>query len=92
MNDKAKSNGQTKSQIEPRTPRTWGMTSADFYTALQDKPCAITTLDAKAYRGVLVGCDQYDLMLKQSAGIVLITKHAIKLVTADTNGTNGTTN
>ncbi len=64
--------------------KTWGMTSADFYEALRDKPAQIVTLDGKIYKGQLVGVDQFDLILKQSHGaVLLIPKHAIKYVQAD---------
>jgi len=62
----------------------WGMSAAEFYAGLRDKPVQIVTLDGKIYKGQLVGVDQYDLLLKQAKGIViLIAKHAIKFVQAD---------
>lgn len=73
----------------PAMPKTWGMTSAEFYTGLRDKPVQIVTMDSKVYKGQLVGVDQYDLLLKQTNGVtILIAKHAIKLVQADTPAPN----
>ena len=68
----------------PSTPKTWGIASAEFYVGLRDRPAQIVTMDSKVYKGLIVGVDQYDLLLKQPSGAtILIAKHAIKLVQAD---------
>ena len=73
----------------PPISKTWGMTSAEFYAGLRDKPVQIVTMDGKVYKGQLVGVDQYDLILKQSNGmLVLMPKHAIKQVSLDTSKEN----
>lgn len=89
MSDKAKQmlTGEPREQRQPATPRTWGMTAAEFYAGLQGKAINVTTIDAKIYGGFLVGLDQYDLLIRTPAGVVmLIAKHAIKVVTPATNG------
>lgn len=65
-------------------PKTWGISAAVFLTALRDKPVQVLTLDGKMYKGMLMGVDTYDVIIKQPNGLaVLITKHAIKIITAD---------
>ncbi len=69
----------------------WGVNSAEFYSALRDKPIRITALDAKSYAGVLVGIDQYDLVIRLANGlVVLFPKHSVKYLHADSSS-NGTT-
>jgi sRNA-binding regulator protein Hfq len=76
-----KANGQ---KTNGATPKTWGVTAAEYLAALRDKPIQVITLDGKAYRGTLVGVDTYDLIIKQPNGLaVLIAKHAVKIITAD---------
>lgn len=71
----------------PSTPKTWGMTAAEFYAALQGKPVRVELIGGKAFAGELLGVDQYDLMIKQSSGLVLlIPKHAFALLHAAKNG------
>ncbi len=63
------------------TSKTWGTTSAEFYAELQNKSVQIVTMDGKIYKGLLVGVDQYDLILKLKNGmLILMPKHAIRLV------------
>lgn len=71
--------------INNTTPsKTWGISTAVFLTALRDKPVQVFTLDGKMYKGMLVGVDTYDVIIKQPNGVaVLIAKHAIKIITAD---------
>lgn len=71
-------------------PKTWGVSSAEFYTELRNKSTQIITLDSKIYKGVLRGVDLYDIVLEQSNGVtILLPKHAIKLIQADTPIKNG---
>ena len=80
-----KQNG--KQQGEQRAPRTWGMASADFYAALQNKTVSVSLLTGKAYIGEMVGVDQYDLILSQASGLMLlIPKHAVAFLHASKNG------
>lgn len=59
----------------------WGISSREFYDAVQNKPVRVTTMDGKIYTVTLVGVDQYDLILKQGDGaLILMPKHAIKLI------------
>lgn len=59
----------------------WGISSREFYDAAQNKPVRVTTLDGKIYTATLVGVDQYDLVLKQGDGaLILMPKHAVKLI------------
>lgn len=65
-------------------PKNWGVSAAEFYAALRDLPIQAATLDGKVYKGLLVGVDTYDVIIKQPNGlVVLIAKHAIKFVAAD---------
>jgi len=65
-------------------PKTWGVSSAESYNGLRDKPVQVVSTDNKLYRGVLVGVDQYDLILKQTSGaVILFAKHAVKFIQAD---------
>ncbi len=87
MDDKKNKQTVPSATAQPHAPKTWGTTSAEFYTVLCDKPVQVTTLDSRVYPGILVGVDTYDLLLHQSSGaVLLIAKHAVKLVTVDSNG------
>lgn len=78
------------SSTTPPPAKMWGMTTAEFYAGLRDKPVQIVTMDGKLYKGLLVGVDQYDLLLKQTGGVtILIAKHSIKLVQADVPAQSG---
>lgn len=73
-----------------KTPRTFGMTAAEFCAALQGKSVRLELIGGKAYVGTLEGCDQYDLILKQASGLMLmVPKHAIALLHAAKNGNGG---
>lgn len=64
-------------------PKIWGITSAEFLGVLRGRDVQIITLDGKAYNGVLMGVDTYDVIIRQTNGnMVLIAKHAVKLITA----------
>ncbi len=70
----------------------WGLGANDFYRGLANKPVKIIALDGKIYAGTLVGVDQYDLTLRQANELViLVPKHAIKYVHADSSGSRGVT-
>ena len=59
----------------------WGLCGRDFYATLCDKPTKITAADGTVYQGVLVGQDQYDLLIRQWNGLTLLfAKHSIKFV------------
>lgn len=64
--------------------RTWGVSAAEFYANLRDKPVQVVTLDSKIYKGALIGVDVYDVVIKQANGAtILLAKHAIKFLQAD---------
>ena len=66
------------------TPRTWGVSAAEFYAGLRDAPIQVMTLDGKLYKGILIGVDVYDVVIKQANGAtILLAKHAVKFVQAD---------
>lgn len=72
-------NGNTE-----RAPKTWGVSSAESYNGLRDKPVQVVSTDNKLYRGVLVGVDTYDLALRQANGATMMfAKHAVKFIQAD---------
>jgi hypothetical protein len=69
---------------QSNAPRTWGVSSAEFYANLRDAPIQAVTLDGKLYKGTLVGVDLYDLVIKQTSGAtILLAKHAVKFLQAD---------
>lgn len=71
-------------QTNTNAPRTWGASSAEFYAGLRDAPMQAVTLDGKAYKGVLLGVDTYDVTIKQANGaVILLAKHAIKYLQSD---------
>lgn len=89
MSDQTKTNNGAKSTTTTKTNdakplKTWGVTSAAYLYTLRDRPVQVITTDGKAYRGALVGVDIYDVVLKQPNGfLILIAKHAVKLIAAD---------
>jgi sRNA-binding regulator protein Hfq len=66
------------------TPRQYfGLQSGDFLMSLADKMVKVTTLDGKVYVAVLIGVDQFNILLRLGDGSpVLMPKHAIKLLHA----------
>ncbi len=71
----------------------WGISSAEFYSALRDRPVKITAVDSKSYSGVLVGIDQYDLIFRPTNGlVVLFPKHSVKYLHADSSASGSTIN
>ncbi len=80
MTDKLKSQDQNVKTITKSTT-VWCISSREFYDAIHDKLVRVTTTDGKIYTATLVGVDQYDLVLKQGDGaLILMPKHAIKLI------------
>ena len=75
---------EPKAQPEPKSPRqSFGMQSVDFLLTLQDMPVQVTTLDGKQYTAVLVGVDQFNILLRLKNGMIaMMPKHAIKLLRA----------
>jgi sRNA-binding regulator protein Hfq len=78
MSDKLK----IKTQDDKTKPaHVWGVSSREFFDAMQNKPVRVTSIDGKVYAATLIGLDLYDLILKQSDGaLILMPKHAIKLI------------
>lgn len=74
-------------QAPERPPLYWGPTTAEFYAQLREKDVQVAFMDGKLMTGQLVGCGQFDLILRQaSQGVtVLIPKHSVKWV-APANG------
>jgi sRNA-binding regulator protein Hfq len=66
---------------QPKPPETWGVSTADFFFSLREKPIKVVTLDGKVYDGILLGVDKYDIIFKQPDGqLVLMPKHAVKYI------------
>jgi sRNA-binding regulator protein Hfq len=67
---------------QPKPPAEWGISAADFFFSLREKPVKVVTLDGKVYDGILLGVDKYDIIFRQADGsLVLMPKHAIKYIT-----------
>ena len=59
----------------------WGRRSAQFYHDLRDKEVSVAVTTGKAFRGVLIGVDAYNLIIRQSSGLeLLIHKGAVVYV------------
>ena len=75
----SKSNETKPTTTKPATG--WGISTREFLEQAQNQLVRVTTLDGKTYPATLVGVDQYDLVLKQGDGaLILMPKHAIKLI------------
>lgn len=85
MSDKPQTSN--KAATDRATPRTFGMMSSEFYADLQGRPVVIALMNGKTYGGDLIGVDQYDVLVRQASGLLLlIPKHAVALLHAAKNG------
>ncbi len=59
-------------------PQTWGVRSQDFYATLHNQPVLVTLQNNVKVKGVLIGLDIYDIIIRQDSGLeLLIAKGAI---------------
>lgn len=80
MSELTKSNNGARMII----PKKWGTMAAKFLAAMRGEFVQIVMLDGKLYKGVLMGVDTYDLIIKQSNDTVAwISKRAVKIITWD---------
>lgn len=49
-----------------------GIKAAEFYAALFNQPVQVSVVTGKVFQGVLVGVDQYDIILRQESGLQLL--------------------
>ena len=58
---------------KPRqVPYTHGTSSADFYARHVGQNVVVNVTTGKAFKGVLVGVDQYDVIIRQETGLELL--------------------
>ena len=66
------------SESQLRAPETWGLQPQAFLARLEEKPVTVALVNGMKYAGRLVGVGKYDLLVRQSSGLVLlIPKHAV---------------
>lgn len=53
-------------------PYTHGVLSADFYARHVGKSVNVATTTGKIFKGILVGVDQYDVIIQQETGLELL--------------------
>jgi len=59
--------------------RNWGQNQAEYLASLEGKQVTVVFADGKALKGELTGVDTYELFIKQSKGLEVMTnKGAIK--------------
>lgn len=58
---------------KPRqAPYTHGVLSADFYARHVGRSVNVATTNGKIFKGVLVGVDQYDVIIRQESGLEML--------------------
>ncbi len=57
----------------------WGQRAADFYRGLANKPVQISLVGDKIVTGELVGHDQYELLIKQPGGAVIMMRSVARV-------------
>ena len=58
---------------KPRlAPYTYGVLSADFYARHVGQNVNVATTTGKAFKGVLIGVDQYDVIIRQETGLEIL--------------------
>lgn len=55
-----------------KTPTVWGKRANDFYAELQEQPVLIASSSGKVFKGILIGVDVYDLVIRQESGLELL--------------------
>ncbi len=55
-----------------KTPNVWGKRSNEFYAELEEQPVLVSTSTGKVFKGLLVGVDVYDLIIRQESGLELL--------------------
>lgn len=64
-------------------PQVWGKRSAEFFGALEGQEVLVALVSGQRLRGLLIGMDVYDLVIRQSSGLgVSIHKGALLYVHA----------
>ena len=65
----------------------WGVSTAEFYAALQSKQITIALIDGKACAGEFVGVNRYDLIVKLGDRRQMLTpKHAVHYIVPPNTG------
>ena len=55
-----------------KSPQVWGKRAAAFYAALVEQPVLVATVTGKVFKGILIGVDVYDLLIRQESGLELL--------------------
>ncbi len=55
-----------------KVPQVWGKRSADFYTELENQPVQVAVSNGKSFKGLLIGVDVYDVLIRQETGLELL--------------------
>jgi small nuclear ribonucleoprotein (snRNP)-like protein len=59
----------------------WGETAPQFYKALKEEEVLVCTVGEKKLRGVLIGVDAYNIVIRQESGLkVMLNKGNIVYV------------
>jgi sRNA-binding regulator protein Hfq len=67
------------------------LSAAEFFLNLKDKPVTVHVTTGKAFAGTLIGCDTYDIIIRQTTGLeMLIPKGNVVYVCAAPSGAQGT--
>ena len=63
----------TPSNPKPRqAPYTRGVLSADFYARHVGQSVNVATTTGKIFKGILIGVDQYDVIIRQETGLEIL--------------------
>ncbi len=57
---------------DKKAPGVWGITEPQFIHGLKDKRVTVAVSTGKAFGGVLVGADPYNLILRQDSGLEML--------------------
>lgn len=55
-----------------KASQVWGKRSADFYTELENQPVQVAVSNGKSFKGMLIGVDVYDILIRQETGLELL--------------------
>jgi hypothetical protein len=66
----------------PKKPLEWGLTQGDCLEAWQGKDVVVGLASGEQVRGKLVGYDQFHLVLRVEAAVVLVSKGRVEAVRA----------
>lgn len=50
----------------------WGKRANEFYSELQNQRILVSMSNGKVFKGILVGVDVYDIVIRQESGLELL--------------------